>query len=708
MAGSSSSSDRKTARVLAMSSVLVVAVGCSKDLADPVMQPAGASPDAGMAPNTPPSNACDGPRDPGRVTLHRLNRAEYNNTVRDLLRDTTQPATDFPADDHGHGFDNNADVLSTSPLLFEKYDLATTNLVQAALPKGIDPLAERFEAEVLEGSIGAPHQDWAWNLYSNGSIDAPIIAPLDGEYELSARVYGQQAGPDPARMTFSIDGRVVIGFAVMAEAANPRVYTSRTRLTAGQHSFSVAFINDYYAPDDPDPTQRDRNLIVDWIAVEGPLDAPPPMTGARTEIMICSPADSDWATCASQIVASFGQRAWRRPLTTDEISRLVALTQIVETEGDDFDTAIGLAMQAILLSPHFVFRVELDSVPTSTVSHPVNAWELASRLSYFLWSSMPDQTLFDLAADGTLLEPAVMIAQVRRMITDDKARALVDNFAGQWLFTRALDDVNPDYAIYPEYDEALRAAMAMETGEFFKAMLDADRPALDLLDADFTFVNERLATHYGISGVTGDAPTRVTLPANLNRRGVLSQASLLSVTSYPKRTSPVRRGKFVLEQILCTPPPPPPPGVEGLPEDPMATGSLRERLEAHRSDPTCAGCHSSMDPIGFGLESFDGIGSFRTQDEFGFAIDSRGELPDGRTFEGAVQLANILKADLRTPHCFAERMFIYALGRGSTRDDRCTMDGIVEDHDARGGSFRALAESIAHSPAFTHRRGEAE
>jgi len=781
---------------------------------------------------------CADPRDPGRVTLHRLNRAEYNNTVRDLLGDATRPADDFPADDHGYGFDNNADVLSASPLLVEKYDLAATNLVTNAFPVSMQESLHTFEAEVVGGSVGAEGGDGTWNLWSNGSIDMTFTAEHDGEYVIRTVAYGGQAGPDPARMEIAIDGATAKVFDVTARRNRARDYTVRALLTTGHHSVSVAFINDYYRPMDPDPTQRDRNLYVDYteirgpvvevldridvellngdptqvpadhhrfedngtltvpltvlrageytistiaygeqagpdpvrmrlgldgqmlrvvdvtatdaaplehletmqlapgehsftiafindfedpannldsnlvvdaVELHGPLDLPPPPGGARDRIILCNPRDSSVTECAQQIVSSFAAKAWRRPITDTERDALVALVQLPIDEGDDFDTGVGLAVHAILLSPSFVFRVELDQDPASATPHPLSDHELAARLSYFLWSSMPDDRLRAAADAGTLSEPAQIAAQVRRMIADPKADAMVDNFAGQWLFTRALDDVNPDYAVYPDYDEALRVAMHDETSAFFGHFMTEDRPMLDMLDADFSFINDRLAAHYGLPAVGSEEVRRVSLPADSARGGLLTQASVLTVTSFPKRTSPVKRGQWVLHELLCQPPPPPPPGVEGLiDEEEMPTGSLRERMERHRSDPTCASCHALMDPIGFGLESFDGIGAHRVVDEMGFAVDSTGELPDGRAFAGARTLSTILKEDESTARCVSRRMLTYALGRGVVAADNCNLDDIVERFDSEGGSMADLIESIALSPPFRNRRGEPE
>jgi hypothetical protein len=409
--------------------------------------------------------------------------------------------------------------------------------------------------------------------------------------------------------------------------------------------------------------------------------------------------------CLRQIAERFGKRAWRRPLTAEELDRLVVLAQAGLDAGDDVESAMRAMLGSMLVSPHFLFRVELDPDPSSTAPHPLSDYELASRLSYFLWSSMPDDTLFEVADSGMLQDDATLAAQVQRMLDDEKASALLDNFAGQWLFIRALDDHTPDYATFPDFDDALRAAMRTETELFVREFLFGDETLDRLLTADFTFANDRLADHYGLPSPGGATLERVTLTGG-ERRGLLTQGSLLTVTSFPTRTSPVKRGKWVLEQLLCEPPPPPPPGVEGLTKEDMPTGSLRERMEQHRSNPECAACHTSMDPIGFGFEQYDGIGTFRTRDQ-SFAIDPSGMLPGGAAFAGPLELAALLASDARLPHCMAEQLFIYALGRGPARHDQADLDAIAEGFVAGGHRFRQLAELVATSHAFRYRRGEA-
>ncbi len=507
----------------------------------------------------PPPDPCESaPRDPGRVTLHRLNRAEYDNTVRDLLGDTSGPARDFPADDHGFGFDNNADTLSMSPLLMEKYATAAERLVEEA---------------------------WTRGTVRTCALDAA----------------------------------------------------------------------------DPQP-------------------------------------------CARELLSRFARRAWRRPVAEAEVRRLLAFVSLAKQHGEGAEAGVKLALRAVLLSPHFLFRVEEERGPAS---HPLNDHELAARLSYFLWSSTPDDALLALAEAGRLREPAVLEEQVRRMLADPKARALVDNFAGQWLYLRALDESRPDATLYPGFDDALRAAMRQETQLVFSEFLHGERPVRDLLDAPFTYVNDRLAAHYGLPRPGSPVPQRLELSGQPQRMGLLGQGAILTVTSHSDRTSPVKRGLWVLEQLLCDAPPPPPPDVPSLPPPVNPNATLRERMEAHRSQPQCSGCHSLMDPIGFGMENYDAIGGWRVKEANGAPVDASGTLPDGRTFSGAGELRGLLKGEPKLSACVTEHLLTYALGRGMTEADACAVRDIARRAEARGGRLRDFIHTLVQSEPFTHRRGEA-
>jgi hypothetical protein len=657
---------------------------------------------------TPTTPQCTSAIDPGHVTIRRLNRAEYDNTVRDLLGDNSRPASDFPADDQGGGFDNNGDVLTIAPLLVEKYELAAQHLIENAIQTPINPVAQTFSAQMLMSSVGGPYNSY-WNLDTNGTITTPITAPIDGVYTLAVRAFGQQAGPDPARMTIHLDNQPLKTFDVLAVEAMPAVYSFNATISQGVHSFDVAFINDYYDPTNVDPTQRDRNLVVDYLSFTGPLNGPPPETAARKQIMICDPRASTNVECAGRILGSFAKRAWRRPVAQEEIDRLVALANVAWMQGDDFDTGIRTSLEGVLLSPHFLFRVELDPDPNAPTPHAVSPWELASRMSYFLWSSMPDDHLFSLAESGQLTDPKVIAVEVLRMLHDDqKIQAFVENFAGQWLYTRAIDNVTPDPVVFPSFDEPLRQAERGETYAYFKYFLTADESALDMLDSPMTFVNDRLARHYGLP-IPGTGNDLVQVATGTSARGgILTQASILTVTSNTRRTSPVRRGKWVFENLLCGHVNPPPPNVPPLPEDmgQMPTGSVRDRLEEHRKNPVCASCHKLMDPIGFGLENFDAIGAFRTRDS-GFPIDATGTLPDGRAFDGAKQMAQLIKSSPQFERCMIRAFYTYALGRlVDDSADACLVDGVDAQFIEADHKMSWLVTAIAQSPGFVSRRGQ--
>ncbi|MCP3062864.1 DUF1592 domain-containing protein [Myxococcus sp. K38C18041901] len=523
-------------------------------------------PKARVLPEPPPAPHAEGcentSADPGRVTLHRLNRAEYDATVRDLLGDTTRPARDFPADDHGYGFDNNADVLSLSPLLLEKYASAAEKLVETA---------------------------WAQGTLRTCALDA--------------------THPEP---------------------------------------------------------------------------------------------------CARDILSRFARRAWRRPVTPEEVDRLLGALTLAKQHGDTPEAGVKLALRTVLVSPHFLFRVEKDPQASSLTPHRLDGFELASRLSYFLWSSMPDEALLQAAEQGQLATPAQLEAQVRRMLADPKAHALVSNFAGQWLFTRALDSAEPDPMLYGTFNDDLRKAMRQETELVFQEFLTGEHKLRDLLDAPFTYVNDALAAHYGLPLPGSATPQRVDLSAHPERQGIFGHGSLLTVTSNPDRTSPVQRGVWVLEQLLCSAPPPPPPNVEGLPPPVNPLMTMKERMALHRSLPQCQGCHRMMDPLGLALENYDPIGRWRLHEVSGAPVDATGDLPDGAVLNGGADMRRFVKADPKLPACITEHLLTYALGRGTSEADACRVREISASAEASGGRLVDYILAIVLSDSFTSRRGDTE
>jgi hypothetical protein len=648
--------------------------------------------------------------DPGRVTIRRLNRVEYNNTIGDLLGIEFQPAKDFPSDDLGYGFDNIGDVLSMPPVLMERYMAAA----EAALSKAIvtdtnaPPRAKKYPAHALQGSApGGPVGGTARALTREGDIYVEHDFPEDGEYVLRARAYGEMAGDEPPRMRFTLDGKELKTFDVSVEENAPKIFETKLRVTAGKKRFSAAYINNFVDRSNPNPSRRDRNLIIDSLEIVAPPDLKPlPFPETHKRIFPREPATNERFEFAREIISKFAKRAYRRPARKEELVRLLNLYDLGQAEGENFYASVKLALKAVLVSPNFLFRGEIQPEPNNPKAvHPVNDFSLASRLSYFLWSTMPDEELFAEAEAGTLRRN--LEKQVKRMLRDTKSRALVDNFAGQWLQTRNLVDVTPDKKVFPKFNDKLREAMRQETELFFAHIMNEDRSVLEFLSADYTFANDLLAEHYKLKGIKGEEFQRVSLRGT-PRGGVLSQASVLTLTSNPTRTSPVKRGRWVLENILGTPPPPPPPDVPELKEDEHAlAGSLRERMEQHRANPSCAGCHARMDPIGFGLENFDGIGGWREKDG-GFAIDPSGELVSGEHFAGAAELKKILVKEKREEflRCLAGKMLTYALGRGLEFYDKCAVDEVVANMEKNRYRFSSLIMGVVKSTPFQMRRGE--
>ncbi|MEN9019541.1 MAG: DUF1592 domain-containing protein, partial [Verrucomicrobiales bacterium] len=441
----------------------------------------------------------------------------------------------------------------------------------------------------------------------------------------------------------------------------------------------------------------DRNLFIDYVEVEGPSNLPrPPLPATHTEIIPRQPQAGEEEALAREVFKTFASRAFRRPATSNEVDRLTALTMSVFEEDDStFEESVKVGVTAVLASPHFLYRWELDDRQIETEARVLGGHELAARLSYFLWSSMPDEELTEVASKNQLGELPVLRAQIKRMLADAKAKALVSNFTGQWLQTRNLASVHPNPETFPEFDESLRESMQQETELFVQSIVNEDRSVLSLLDADYTFLNERLARHYGIEGIKGDGFQRVALDRSSRRGGILTQASILTITSEETRTSPVVRGKWVLEQILGTPPPPPPPDVELLEEskDALASASLRERLEMHRAHPDCAGCHAKMDPIGFALENYDAIGRWRDTDGI-FPIDPSGKIVGGIEVAAPEDLKKALVQKDKFVETLSEKLLTYALGRGTEYYDKRAIDLIVEQLKANDHRFSSLIDAI--------------
>ena len=680
--------------------------------------------------------------DPGHVTLRRLNRAEYNNTVRDLCGVDVHPADAFPNDDVGYGFDNIGDVLSISPLLMEKYVNAAEQVAHAAFENPdnfIKP--ESFTSTRLNYINQSSNVGDHASLYTtNSEAGADYVFPKNGDYMLRAVAWQDKAGPEAAKMELRLDGKPLTKFDVPNGARDPKPYQMRVTVPAGQHRLSAVFLNDFYDSSDPNNKRkgnRDRNLNVKALEIVGPLHGEDSDSPLAKQLGQFDPNDNTRIPVARKFLTDFTRRAYRRPVTQEEVDSLLRYVELAHKQNEPFQKGIEYAMTAAMCSPNFLFRVETTSaapkaagksaartVKSSGKSHLKTAglttttdgasakyllgdYALASRLSYFLWSSMPDDELMALAAKGKLQDNAILAAQVKRMLKDSRSRALSDNFAGQWLQLRNLNNLTPDTARFPDFNDGLRRAMKMETELFFQSIVGEDRSVLDFLDAKYTFLNEQLAKHYGIDDVKGGNFRKVTLAGN-QRGGILTQASLLTVTSNPTRTSPVKRGKWVMENLLGTPLPPAPPNVPALSDDKKGplVGTLRQRMEQHRANPACASCHARMDPIGFGLENFDAVGGWRTKDGE-TSVDASGVLPDGAKFNGPSELKQILLSKkTEFVRCLATKLMTYALGRGVERTDKCKIDTIVETDAKNGYKFSALVTAIVLSDPFRKQRGD--
>jgi len=650
---------------------------------------------------------CTGPTNPGKVTIRRLNREEYKNTIRDLMGVNYEP-DDFPNDEVGYGFDNIGDVLSLPPMLMEKYLAAADEIVHKAIVSSTStkPVTKKLRGDQFtsESEWIKPMDNKVLGLYREGEANAKFQFPTNGEYNFKVRAYGELAGSELPKLTLRVGGRDVKTFDVAGKSG---VYEVKLTVPSGSHRVTVAYLNNYSDANNPDPKLRgDRNLFVESVEITTPPGPPPPLTDSHKRLITRLPEPGREREVALEILGRFMPEAYRRPVQPAEVERVAKFVDLTMENGGTFLEGIQTAFQAVLSSPHFLYRWELDPANTKPNEiRPLNDYEIASRLSYFLWSSKPDAELSALAAKGELRKPEVLAQQVARMSKDWRIRAFVNNFGGQWLQIRNIWEVGVDPDSFPKFKDNLKGMMKEETERFFEAIIREDRPITDLVDADFTFLNEDLARYYGIEGVKGREFQRVTLPKDSPRGGVLTMGSVLLSTSTPTRTSPVIRGKWILEQILGTPPPPPPPDVPPLPEQRKVnqTASLRQRLEQHRAQADCAGCHAKMDPLGFALENFDATGAWRDQDGK-FPIDASGKLTNGTAFSGPRELKQILKGNKNFVRSVTNNMMTYALGRGLEYYDHCATDEIIKKAGQQGNRFSALVVGIVTSDPFLKRR----
>jgi mono/diheme cytochrome c family protein len=680
----------------------------------------------------------------GRPMIHRLNRVEYAYAIKDLLDLEIDPVALLPPDESGYGFDNISDLLGTSPVLLERYLNAAGKL--SALAVGDPDTIPGNQTFIIRQDRSQDTQIDGMPIGTFGGGMARVTLPLDGEYVINAKLFrtnlGAMRGLElPNQAEFTVDGRRVLLVELggekdhLAHLANPTVLgdevdsrlSVRLPLKAGPHVITVGWIRRMAEPpwklqpftrssiDTIDMTGRPH---FDRFAITGPFNSTGPGdTPTRRRIFVCRPASPADEACARRIVSTLGRRAFRGQLTDGDLSRLMDFYRR-GAKDRGFEGGIQLALQRILASPKFVWRVERDPADVAAgASYRLTDAELASRLSFFLWSSIPDDQLLDLARQGRLRQPGVLDQQVRRMLNDPKIERFVTNFAGQWLYLRNLKNQIPDSVGFPDFDDNLRQAFLRETELFVESIVKENRPVLDLMTADYTFVNERLAKHYGYPNIYGSQFRRVTHPNEL-RRGLLGQGSVLMVTSHADRTSPVVRGKWILDNLLGAPPPLPPMNVPPLPDDERSGRqrvlSVREKIEKHRESAACASCHKIMDPIGLALENFDAVGAYRERDgqslsSIGTPIDATGQLMDGTPVDGVVTLR---KALLKDPEVFVgaltEKLLTYAMGRGVAYYDMPTVRAIVRDAKRDNYAFASLVSGIVRSAPFQQRMKSAE
>ena len=667
--------------------------------------------------------------DPGRTdTFRRLNRTEYHNAIRDLLALDIDVSSLLPSDDSSHGFDN-VTVGELSPTLLERYLSAAQKISRLAIGGAVRaPGGDTIE---LPADLTQEQHFDELPFGTRGGTAVHYTFPLDAEYEIQLRLTRDrnehvEGLREAHQIELTIDGERIQVFTAKPPPASSdqsivdKDFHIRVPIKAGSHELAATFIKKpsvlletdrqpYLAHFNADRHPRLQPALYS-ISVTGPFNASGPGdTTSRQRIFVCHPQkESEQDACAKRILSTLARRAWRGPVKDSELQVPLRFYREARAQAG-FEDGIEKALRAVLMSPRFLFRIEQDPAGIAPrTAYALSDLDLASRLSFFLWSSIPDDDLLDAATRGTLKQPAVLKKEVRRMLADPRSEALVNNFAEQWLYLRNLASASPDTRLFPDFDDNLRQAFRRETEMFFESIMREDRNVLDLLRANYTFVNERLAKHYGIPNIYGSRFRRVTFDEGNVRGGLLGQGSVLTVSSYATRTSPVIRGKWVLTNILGSPPPPPPPNVPPLKEaaDSGKVLTMRERMAQHRANPACAGCHKLMDPIGFSLENYDAVGRWRTT-EGGVPVDAAGSLPDGSTFTGA---AGLRQALLRNPELFvtttAEKLLTYALGRGVEEDDAPAVRGIVRAARADDYRFSSLVLGIVNSTPFQMRRSQ--
>ncbi len=657
---------------------------------------------------------CGRTPNPGRVTLRRLNRHEYRNTIRDLVGIDYAKAEEFPGDDVGYGFDNIGDVLTLPPLLMEKYVKAAEEISTTAIkaPESGANFELLLSGDRLKVDGGARGDNKRLCYYSNGSGEFGEQIAWAGNYRLEIEAHGDQAGDEPAKLVVSLDGKKLKELAVKAKSADePQIVSLNVKLRPGRRNFKLEFINDYYKEGKDGQPNQDRNLYVHSVHLTGkqepkPLD-PASLPASHKMLVFAQPDANTTADQATRkVMTRLASRAFRRPAKPEEIDRLAGLAEAVREDGETYEAGLQTALTALLVSPHFLYKVEQGAGTALGKYQALSDYELATRLSYFLWSTMPDDRLLLLAFKGELHRPDVMTAEIKRMIADRRASNFVENFAGQWLTLTKLDNFAPNPSQFPKWNDEIRELAKKETFIFFAETMRDDQSILSLIDGEFTYLNEKLAAFYGIKNVQGEQFRKVSTKG-YPRKGILTHASILAVTSNPTRTSPVKRGKFILDNLLGEPPPPAPPNVPEL-EKSALSGTLRERMEQHRASAACASCHKLMDPLGFAMENFDAVGQWRTRDG-NEKIESSGSLPDGKEVRGAGELIAHLRSagSDKFARCLTEKMLTFAIGRGLEYYDKCAVDKIVAKLQSEDYRFSTLVSQIVLSDPFM-RYGERE
>jgi len=651
---------------------------------------------------------CGKTPNPGSVTLRRINRYEYRNSIRDLFNIDYEPALGFPGDDVGYGFDNIADVLTLPPLLMDKYLTAAEEISRKVIIASSTGPVYNSPRKIsqLTAESGGKFEGDRFVFSSNGKAPFEEQAPWTGRYTLELGMAGSAAEGRYPKVIISVDGKKVEELTVKTDTPNnPEVFKIPLKLRAGKRLLELAFVNDHYiAAKDGNPAQ-DTNLYIYDLRLTGQKAAERIPESALPEIHRELVRDSvpsatrTVADAAKDVMRRIASRAFRRPASDEELNRLASIVEKTVESGDSYEVGLQTALTAILVSPNFLFKVEEPALRIGNEYPLLSDFELATRLSYFLWSSTPDRELLTLASKKQLRLPGVLAAQLDRMIRDERARDFVRNFAGQWLTLRKLESFTPNEGQFPDWNEQIRDLSRTETYYLFLYVMRENMSVLRLLDADFSFMNEKLARFYGIPGVQGDKFQLVSLKGQ-KRLGILTHASVLAVTSNPTRTSPVKRGKWILDNVLGTPPPPAPAGVPELDKAELV-GTLRQQLEQHRANPACASCHKQMDPLGLAMENYDAIGRWRTSDR-GNPIDASGELPTGQKVRNAGDLIRLLRDQkseqfVRT---LTEKLMTYGLGRGLEYYDRCAIDQILAKASKNDYRFQELLLGIITSDPF--------